>query len=521
MKRESRVEKSIKSAKVNMLCYFASLLTAFFTRRIFIDYLGLEFMGLNGTVGSVLGFLNLAELGIGTAISCLLFKPVFDGDETKINELISVMGYLYRWIGIFIYGAAIIVSFFLPLIFSDTSFSMGVIYASFYLYLSGSMLGYFFNYKMILLSADQRNYVITGYFQLTTTLKLFIQMGCAILWPNFYLFLILEFGSALVNTAIIQWKLKKTYPWLKSELKEGRKLLKKYPEVTTKIKQVVVHKLGLFVKGQSQPLLIYAFASLSSVALYANYTIITGRVQNLFNGILDSAGGSVGNLVAEGDKKKIVTIFSQLFTSRLFVVGNLAFCFLYLLTPFVNVWLGPECIVSPSVVGIVVIMYLLNVMRGPTDYFINAYGLFSDVWAPIAESAISISVAILCGMRWGLPGVLMGDLTASVVIIYAWKTYFLFTRGFKVSPWHYWKLWLKAMWPMLLAAICAYFTTESLMSLISVTNVWLDFFIKASIFTFVMFSISTPVSWAISIDLRDFIKRLFRSVFKRKAAINP
>lgn len=188
MRRESRVAKSLKNAKVNMLCYFASLLTAFFTRRIFIDYLGLEFMGLNGTVGSVLGFLNLAELGIGTAISYLLFKPVFDGDETKINELLSVMGYLYRWIGIFIYGAAIIVSFFLPLIFSDTSFSMGVIYASFYIYLTGSMLGYFFNYRMVLLSADQRNYVVTGYFQLTTTLKLFVQMGCAMLWSNFYLF---------------------------------------------------------------------------------------------------------------------------------------------------------------------------------------------------------------------------------------------------------------------------------------------------------------------------------------------
>lgn len=519
MRRESRVAKSIKSAKVNMLCYFVSLLTAFFTRRIFIDYLGLEFMGLNGTVGSVLGFLNLAELGIGTAISYLLFKPVFDGDETKINELISVMGYLYRWIGIFIYGAAIIVSFFLPVIFSDTSFSTGVIYASFYLYLSGSMLGYFFNYKMVLLSADQRNYVITGYFQLTTTLKLFTQMGLAILWPNFYVFLALEFGSAIVNTIIIQWKLRKTYPWLKAELKEGRRLLKKYPEVTTKIKQIVVHKLGLFVKGQSQPMLIYAFASLSSVALYANYTIITSRVQNLFNGILDSAGGSVGNLVAEGDKDKIVKIFAQLFVSRLFIVGNLAFCFYYLLSPFVNIWLGPECIVSPTVVLIVVIGYTLGVMRGPTDYFINAYGLFSDVWAPIAESAISISVAILCGMKWGLPGVLMGDLTASILIIYVWKTYFLFTHGFKVNPLRYWLLWAKTIWPMILGAVVAYFVAEYVFSLITLSNQWLDFFIRAAIFAIVIFSVSTPILWIVSLNFRDFFKRLLQSVFKRKSSM--
>lgn len=517
MKRESRVEKSLKNAKVNMLCYFASLLTAFFTRRIFIDYLGLEFMGLNGTVGSVLGFLNLAELGIGTAISFLLFKPVFDGDETKINELISVMGYLYRWIGIFIYGAAIIVSLFLPLIFSDTPFSMGVVYASFYLYLSGSMLGYFFNYKMVLLSADQRNYVVTGYFQLTMTLKLFVQMGFAILWSNFYLFLAIEFGSAIINTILIQWKLRKTYPWLKSELKEGRRLLKKYPEVTTKIKQVVVHKLGMFVKGQSQPMLIYAFASLSSVALYANYTIITSRVQNLFNGILDSAGGSVGNLVAEGDKKKIIDIFAQLFTSRLFVVGNLAFCFWYLLSPFVDIWLGPECIVSPTVVLIIVIGYTLNVMRGPTDYFINAYGLFSDVWAPIAESAISITVAILCGMKWGLPGVLMGDLTASVLIIYVWKTYFLFTRGFKINPLKYWALWVKGLWPMVVGAVVAYLVADYFTQMISFDNKWFIFIVRAAIFTVCIFGVSTPIQWAVSLDFRVFFRRLMKSVFKKKA----
>lgn len=518
MRRESRVAKSLKNAKVNMLCYFASLLTAFFTRRIFIDYLGLEFMGLNGTVGSVLGFLNLAELGIGTAISYLLFKPVFDGDETKINELISVMGYLYRWIGILIYGAAIIVSFFLPLIFSDTSFSMGVIYASFYIYLTGSMLGYFFNYRMILLSADQRNYVVTGYFQLTTTLKLFVQMGCAMLWSNFYLFLAIELTAGIANTLLINWKLHKTYPWLKSELKEGRRLLKKYPEVTSKIKQVVVHKLGLFVKGQSQPMLIYAFASLSSVALYANYTIITSRIQNLFNGILDSAGGSVGNLVAEGDKGKIIDIYSQLFISRLFVVGNLAFCFYYLLSPFVNVWLGPECIVSPTVVMIIVIGYTLGVMRGPTDYFINAYGLFSDVWAPIAESAISISVAILCGMRWGLPGVLMGDLTASILIIYVWKTYFLFTRGFKINPWRYWLLWLKGIWPMIIGASVAYFATEYLYSMFDIANGWLVFFVKASIFALCIFSLSTPIQWCVSSDFRLFFSRLLGSIFKKKSS---
>lgn len=48
---------------------------------------------------NLLNFLNLAELGISTAIGYVLYKPIFEHDEARINEIISVLGYMYRWIG--------------------------------------------------------------------------------------------------------------------------------------------------------------------------------------------------------------------------------------------------------------------------------------------------------------------------------------------------------------------------------------------------------------------------------------
>ena len=162
----------------------ASLVVAFFTRKVFLDQLGTEFIGLTGTLQSLLGFLNLAELGVGTAIGYVLYKPIFDDDKSKINEIISVFGYLYRYIGLVILGAGIILSAFLPWIFPDTTFSWGVIYFGFYAYLASSMLGYFVNYRMTLLSADQKNYIVTGYFQLTSTTKVILQMILAIFLEN-------------------------------------------------------------------------------------------------------------------------------------------------------------------------------------------------------------------------------------------------------------------------------------------------------------------------------------------------
>ncbi|MEG1546638.1 MAG: sugar transporter, partial [Bacteroides sp.] len=122
---ESRVGKSLLNAKVNLIFYFVALVLSFFSRKVFLDSLGADFLGLVGTLQNLLGFLNLAELGIGTAIGYVLYKPLFDKDETRINEIISVFGYLYRKIGQIIIVAGIILACLFPLIFGKSGFPLG------------------------------------------------------------------------------------------------------------------------------------------------------------------------------------------------------------------------------------------------------------------------------------------------------------------------------------------------------------------------------------------------------------
>ena len=141
--QESRVKKSLLNARVNLIFYFLTLILSFFSRKIFLDTLGADFVGLTGTLQNLLGFLNLAELGIGSAIGYVLYKPLFEHDEGKINEIISVFGYLYRWIGFIILGAGIVLACFLPLIFPNTEFEMGVIFFAYFSFLASSLIGYF------------------------------------------------------------------------------------------------------------------------------------------------------------------------------------------------------------------------------------------------------------------------------------------------------------------------------------------------------------------------------------------
>ena len=142
---ESRLKKSYLNARVNVLFYFITLFISFFSRKIFLDMLGADFVGLMGTLQNLLGFLNLAELGIGASIGFVLYKPLFNGDKDKIRDIISVLGYLYRNVGLIILGVGLILACFLPLIFANISIGLGVVYFAYFAFLSSALISYFIN----------------------------------------------------------------------------------------------------------------------------------------------------------------------------------------------------------------------------------------------------------------------------------------------------------------------------------------------------------------------------------------
>lgn len=126
-----------------MLFYIINLVLAFISRKVFIDHLGIEVLGLNTTATNILGFLNIAELGIGSAISYTLYHPLFEKDRQMVNEIVSVQGWLYRKVAyVMILGACILI-FFFPLIFKKMELPMWYAYASFIVLLVSSLFGYF------------------------------------------------------------------------------------------------------------------------------------------------------------------------------------------------------------------------------------------------------------------------------------------------------------------------------------------------------------------------------------------
>ena len=104
------------------------------------------------------------------------------------------------------------------------------------------------------------------------------------------------------------------------------------------------------------------------------------------------------------------------------------------------------------------ITVFITLFRQVIDNFISAYGLFSDIWAPISEIILNVLFSVILGKYWGINGIISGMIISQTLIILIWKPYFLFSRGIKRSVRSYWALFFKHLiLSIIVAGLCLIF----------------------------------------------------------------
>lgn len=433
MAEVSRTARVIQNAKVALFFYCINLILQFFSRKIFLDCLGSELLGLNTTAQNLLQFLNLAESGIGAAIAFALYKPLSKGNREEIVEIVSLQGWFYRWVGFFVIAGSLILMFFFPWIFAKAQVPLIYTYGTFTAFLISALLGYFVNYKIVVLSADQKDFKITSRTQTTKSVKVLCQMYAVLTFEHGYVWwMLIEAITAVVSAMILNQCVKQEYSWLKTDVSRGRLLRKKYAFILRKIKQLFFHKIGGFVLGQTTPLVIFAFSNLTIVAIYGNYLVIMGGCLALVEAFSRGFYAGVGNLVSEGNEKSIMQTFWKIITFKLFLAGMIVSGILIMSESFICLWVGHEYVMSTLPLIIMTASLFIQMTR-TSDMFLSAYGLFQDIWAPVVESLLNLGLSVFLGFLWGLEGILMGVLLSQIIIVNTWKVYFLYKEAFKNS----------------------------------------------------------------------------------------
>ena len=84
-----RTENSIRNISISIFTQIIMTILGFVSRKVFLENLGITYLGVNGLLTNVLSLLGLLEAGIGSSIVYNLYKPLAERDEDKIIALMQ------------------------------------------------------------------------------------------------------------------------------------------------------------------------------------------------------------------------------------------------------------------------------------------------------------------------------------------------------------------------------------------------------------------------------------------------
>lgn len=426
-----RIERT-KNASRNMafgaILKLYQIIVPFILRTAMIYYLGLEYVGLNGLFTSVLQVLNLAEMGVGSAMVFSMYKPIANDDSKTIRALMALYRKYYRLIGLIILGAGLLLIPFLPKLITGDYPDDVNIYVLYLLHLGATVLSYWlFAYKNCLLNAHQRTDLSSKVLIFTSTVQYILQFF-AICGRNYYAYLIIVLTMQALTNIVTSFVAKKYYPQYTPKGKLEKAEVKK---INQKIRDLFTAKLGSVILNSADTIIISAFLGVTVVAIYNNYYFIMSSVIAFVLIALNSTTAGLGNsFVVETPEKNFATF--KIFTFlMIWISGFCVSCFVCLYQPFMKIWVGEEGLISFGVVICLCIYYYLYEMNQMFNIFKDAAGIWhEDRFRPLVTAITNLILNLIMVQFCGLYGIVLSTVLSIGIVGMPWVLHNLFSTIF-------------------------------------------------------------------------------------------
>ena len=468
----SRTKSSMKNFFWAMIGQGSGIIISFIARIIFIKTLGEEYLGLNGLFTNILTMLSLAELGIGTAITYSLYKPLAENSIRECKMLIQLYKKVYTVIGLVILILGISITPLLPFLIKDMP-SIDNINLIYILFVINTSVSYFFSYKRNLIIADQNRYIATIYRYTFYDILNIFQIIYLILTKNYIGYLVLQVLFTIIENILISNKADKMYPYLKE--KEKIKLNKRVKnDIIKNTKAMLMHKIGGIVVTSTDNLILSSFVSIVAVGMYSNYYLIINAINTITAQIYNSLTASIGNLCAIESREKQFEIFNKINFMTYWLFCFISICLLCLFNPFIEIWVGKKFLFGMDIVLILVINVYISGMRKSVLTFREASGLFyKDRWKAIVEALINLVASVILVQKLGVIGVFIGTSISSILTCVWIEPYVLYKYEFKKKVSIYFKDYLKKLVLTVFMAFIIYFICSFITG-----NIYFVFIIK-------------------------------------------
>lgn len=430
--QESRTKNAKRNIVFGLLNRIAMILFPFVIRTVMLYILGSEYLGLDSLFSSILNFLSLAELGVGSALVYSMYKPIAENDPELICALLNLYRRLYRFIGTFIFAAGIALIPFLPGFVKGDCPPDVNLYILYLVYLTNTALTYWmYGYKTSLLAAHQRSDVESKTTVLLRSGMYLLQIAALCLTRNYYWYILWLPIFTVLNNLVISAITDRMYPDYRCR---GEISKEKQNDIKKKVLALFGTKANSIVLHAMDNIIISAFLGLAMVGMYGNYYYIMTAIIGMITIVYNSMTAGIGNSLETETTDKNYFDFNVLTFANFWLVSFCSVSLLCLYQPFMKIWVHEENMLDMVVVLLLVIYFYIYQIRRVVLTYKDAGGIWwEDRYRPYISMAVNLIGNYIMVQIIGIYGVILSTIFSMLVSI-PMENYTVFKYIFRRSP---------------------------------------------------------------------------------------
>lgn len=404
----TRKTKLMLNSASSLIYQVVTIICGFILPRYFLSFYGSSVNGLVSSITQFLGFISLAECGVGAVVQSALYKPLADNDMREVSKIVVSADRFFKRIAYILMGYTAILMIFYPLITLKSFDYLFTLILIFVISISSFAQYYLGMTYRLLLNADQFGFI---QYSIHSAALILNTVSCILLMNAGASIQIVKLTTSLIFLAqpvLLAVVAKKKY-------KIDHKIHFTEEPIKQKWNGLAQH-IATVVLGNTDTVVLTFLSTLENVSVYAVYHLVVNGVKQLVVSMTNGMQAMLGNMLAKNETDELNRTFSHiewfLHTLVTFVFSVTA----ALIVPFVRVYtadISDANYIVPSFAYLITIAQAAYCLRLPYNIMILAAGHYKQTqWSAIIEAVINIVVSVVLVFNFGLIGVAIGTLAA-------------------------------------------------------------------------------------------------------------
>ncbi len=391
--------------------FVARALAVIYQLRFANHAFGASFGGLIALLNQITFYILLAELGLASATTSLLFAPAHLGERTKVKALIDalrrdvwrILGFLGPICVLIIAG----LSFWLRKQIAIVPLSFSLLFTCISAMLTFMALPYQSHFN----ATDRvpvRNFLLGCGFVLKVSLGVLLARAM-------HSFVGLTLGTAIVGVGEYLLQRRMVLPLLGDEEPSSEMVMDARLSIRSRARFVLPHRIGYLFGYQSDYIILLLSSSLSLLGYYAQY-------QYIYAGLLSFSLAVGGTLTARIAKRQIDlgrANFAALYRkTSLLVAAAAAVCGMgfYLFVDSAIHLLYRSVNYDHRAVTLFAILLMLNIYKMNDDLWIDTTGSYQvGFYLPILESFTYVLLGLFWVRHFSISGILYAGILTNLI----------------------------------------------------------------------------------------------------------